>query len=104
MKSETSPSATIRPERLIAGVLKKRAAQSHLSMRTEVLVDWRFAEGNAKGISYMRTRSGFGLDLPHVEEFGVTGRGYFNSSEASGAIERGADVFLCIRQNGEWDF
>src|SRR5271165_3182242 len=49
------------------------------------------------------TGSGFGLNLPHIKVIRVAGCGHLDTSEAGRAIERRADVFFCIRQNGEWN-
>src|SRR5579871_6931400 len=75
-----------------ARVLKKRAAQSHLSMRTKDL-PWPAVKGTRRNSSGRIAGS-----FPDVEVFGVAGGGYLHASLMSGTIESRADIFLTVGQ------
>src|SRR6478752_807118 len=81
-----------------ARVLKKRAAQSHLSMRTEFMmcvlrIETRGREG----------ASGCALGLPDVKKLRVAGGCQLNPSLARRPIQSGTDIFLGVRQRLERD-
>ena len=48
--------------------------------------------------------SGSLCDLPEIKMAGVTRCGHSQSLLVGGAIKRGADVCLAVRQRGEWNF
>src|SRR5580658_3620802 len=49
------------------------------------------------------TSSGLRFDLPHIQMIGVAGGGDLDAFLTGGPVERGADVFLAVRQGREWN-
>src|SRR5579862_5645537 len=86
-----------------ARVLKKRAAQSHLSMRIPFTAA-RTPVVRSEAGSAAAAESCFGIDFPDVQMVCVARSRDFNAALMSCPVKGGANVFLTVGQRRQRDF